>query len=79
MAIYKNGELLKDNKRMSDTGTPLPITSDIHINKTLEEYITKVAQLSMFQKVLSEVIKSKEIFDSDKIKILKVFFREEDT
>lgn len=48
MAIYKNGELLKDNKRMPDTGTPLPITYDIHINKTLEEYITKVAQLSMF-------------------------------
>lgn len=79
MAIYKNGELLKDNKRMPDTGTPLPITYDIYINKTLEEYITKVAQLSMFQKVLSEVINSKEIFDSDKIKMLKVLFREEDT
>ena len=69
MAIFKNGELV--NKKTSESNSAATLlTSDISLNKTIEDYITACAKYATLYEVIYNICIT-DTYDSNKIKLIK--------
>lgn len=78
MAIYKNGEIYKgDTEKAPDNSVGALLTSDAKLNRSIEDYITLATKAATLLDVINRVAFS-EMYDSEKVKVIKTITKEED-